>query len=202
MNNLNAEPDSDSFPVIAIGTSAGGLKALQTLLGALPADFPAAILIVQHISPSYRSQLASILARYTDLGVKEAEVGDRPLPGKVYIAPPAYHLVVKPNQTLDLSLSPRVHFSRPSVDVLLESVATVYQDRAIAVILTGHDADGSDAIKLIKDQGGMVIAQDLDTAQALGMPRAAISTGIVDFVLPLPEIALTLIQVVNSLKTS
>lgn len=189
-----------SFPLIALGASVGGLHALKTILEGLPADFPAAITIVQHISPDHPSHLAEILNRATALSVKEAQEGDKLQLHHAYIAASGYHLVVNSNQTLSLSDSPRVHFSRPSVDVLFKSVANVYQHLAIAVVLTGYDSDGSDGVQLIKQNGGIVITQDLDSSKAIGMPKAAIATGIVDFILPLEKIAFNLVQIVTSLN--
>ncbi|HAZ43061.1 MAG TPA: chemotaxis protein CheB [Cyanobacteria bacterium UBA11369] len=177
------------FDIVAIAASADGLKALIKILSALPSNFPVPIVIVQHISPKYRSFLAQILNRQTSLTVKQAEDGEKVYQSKVYIAPPDYHMLVTPNGTISLSQSPKVHFSRPSADVLFESVAQSYKERAIAVVLTGGDSDGSKGVEAIKNVGGIAIAQDRATSTVFGMPAAAIATGCVDFVLPLPEIA-------------
>ncbi|MGI4789140.1 MAG: chemotaxis protein CheB [Janthinobacterium lividum] len=184
--------------IVAIGTSAGGLNAVSLILSALPASFPAPILVVQHLSPEFPSKLASILNNLTDLRVKEAEEGDCLQPGHVYVAPPGTHLLVNPNQFLSLSLSAKVHHCRPSVDVLFRSVATTFGPRAIGVVLTGGDGDGASGIQGIKAMGGVTIAQDLLSSQQPSMPRHAAATGDVDFVVPLPDIAALLMTLVNT----
>lgn len=187
----NAIDSSDvrAFDIVALAASADGLKALIEILSALPSDFPVPIVIVKHISPKYRSFLTEILNRHTSLTVKHAEDGEKLHSSVVYIAPPDYHLLVKPNGIMALSQEPKVHFVRPSADVLFKSVAQSYKERAIAVVLTGGDSDGSNGVEAIKKMGGIAIAQDEATSTVFGMPAAAIATGCVDFVLPLQEIA-------------
>jgi two-component system, chemotaxis family, protein-glutamate methylesterase/glutaminase len=186
-----------AFDIVALASSAGGLAALSTVLGALPPEFPAAAVVVQHLDPRHRSLMAEILSRRTALKVKQAEEGDTLRPGTVYIAPPNRHLLVNPDSTLSLSQSQLVHFLRPSADLLFESVAASYQDRAIAVVLTGTGTDGTMGVQAIKKMGGTVIAQDEATAEFFGMPGAAIQTRNVDFVLPLGEIASALVLLVT-----
>jgi two-component system chemotaxis response regulator CheB len=176
------------FDIVAMAASAGGLPALSGVLSSLPGDFPCAIAVIQHLDPRHRSLMAGILSRRTPLQVKEAEEGDRLEDGTVFTAPPNRHLLVNPDATLSLTQTELVHFVRPSADLLLESVAAVYRDRAIAVILTGTGSDGAMGVRAIKKMGGTVIAQD-QAAEFFGMPGAAIETGAVDFVLPLAEIA-------------
>jgi two-component system chemotaxis response regulator CheB len=185
-----------AFDAVAMAASAGGLSALSLVLSGLPADFPAAILVVQHLDPRHRSLMADIMARRTSLKVKQAEEDDRLRPGTVYIAPPNRHLLVDPDRTLSLSQSELVHFLRPSADLLFESVAAVFKDRAIAVVLTGTGQDGSTGVNAIKEMGGTVIAQDEQTSEFFGMPGAAIQTGSVDFILPLGEIPSALVTLV------
>jgi len=124
--------------------------------------------------------------------VKQAEEGDEVCPGQVYIAPPNRHLLANADRRLSLTQSELVHFLRPSADLLFESVAASYRDRAIAVVLTGTGTDGATRVQAIKKMGGTVIAQDEGTSQFFGMPGAAIGTGEVDFVLPLGEISAAL----------
>jgi two-component system chemotaxis response regulator CheB len=185
-----------AFDVVALAASAGGLAALSHILAALPADFPATVVVVQHLDPRHRSLMAQILSRRTRLRVKEAEEGDRLHPATVYIAPPNRHLLVNPDGTLSLSQSELVHFVRPSADLLFESVAASYKERAIAVVLTGTGSDGAMGIRAIKKMRGTVIAQDERTSEFFGMPGAAIQSGNVDFVLPLDEIAAALVTLV------
>ena len=191
---------SHSFPVIAMAASVGGLEALSVILGGLPADFPAAIAIVMHLSPDHKSILAEILDRRTHLVVKQAHTGDFLCPSCVFIAPPNHHLFVAPDGGLKLSspTAKKVHYARPSAEPLFASVAAVYQQDAIAVVLTGGDGDGSFGVQIIKDYGGKVIAQDRPTSQDFSMPETSIQTGDVDFILPLNEIAGKLIELIGA----
>jgi two-component system, chemotaxis family, protein-glutamate methylesterase/glutaminase len=185
-----------AFDVVAIAASAGGLNALGIVLSGLPELFPAAVLVVQHLDPRYPSLLADILKRRTPLQVKEAEEGERLRFGTVFVAPPNRHLLVNPDATLALTQSELVHFVRPSADLMFESVAAVFRDRAIAVVLTGTGSDGSMGVGAIKKMGGMVIAQDEETADFFSMPGAAIQTGHVDITLPLADIPATIVRLV------
>jgi len=186
-----------AFDVVAIAASAGGLRALTSVLSALSRDFPAAVTVVQHLDPRHRSLMAELLSRQSRLPVKQAEDGDRLCPGSVFVAPPDRHLLVNPDGTLSLSRADLVHFLRPSADLLFESVAASFKDRAIAVVLTGTGADGSSGLQAIKKMGGTVVSQDEGTSEFFGMPSAAIQTGQVDFVLPLEEIASALTKLVQ-----
>jgi two-component system chemotaxis response regulator CheB len=140
--------------------------------------------------------MADILSRRTDLVVKQATEGERLNASTAYIAPPNRHLLVNSDGTLSLSQSELVHFVRPSADLLFESVAASFKERAIAVVLSGTGSDGSMGVKAIKKMGGTVIVQDEKSAEFFGMPGAAIETGNVDFVLPLEEIPAALITLV------
>ena len=186
-----------SFEIVAIAASAGGINALKEVLQSLPQDFPAAIVVVQHLDPRHRSLMAEIMSRHSKLKVKQAEADDKIEPGNVYIAPPNRHLLVSPRRTLTLTESELVHFVRPSADLLFESMAATYKDRAIAVILTGTGSDGAMGVAAVKKMGGTVIAQDEATSEFFGMPSAAVATGDVDFVIPLGEIAGALVQLVK-----
>lgn len=177
------------FEIVAFAASAGGLKALTDVLAALPPDFPAAIVVVQHLDPRHRSLMAEILGKRTALRVSEAREADRLEPGRAYIAPPNQHLLVNPDGTLSLAQTELVHFVRPSADLLFESVAASHKERAIAVVLSGSGRDGAMGVKAIKKMGGTVIVQDAKTSEFFGMPEAAQQTGSVDFILPLQEIA-------------
>jgi two-component system chemotaxis response regulator CheB len=188
---------SPAFEIVALAASAGGLKALTDVLAALPADFRAALVVVQHLDPRHRSLMAELLGRRTALPVKEAQEGDRLEPGRAYVAPPNRHLLVNPDNTLSLTQTELVHFVRPSADLLFESTAASYRERAIAVVLSGSGKDGAMGVKAIKKMGGTVIVQDAKTSEFFGMPEAAQQTGMVDFVLPLPEIAPALQTLVN-----
>ena len=157
------------------------------MLGGLPADFPAALAIVQHVDPRHRSLMADILARRTALKVSEARNGEPLQPGHAYVAPPNNHLLVEPDRTLSLTQTKLVHFVRPSADLLFESVAATYGERSIAVVLSGSGEDGALGAAAVKKVGGTVIVQAPASAEFRGMPDAAAKSA--DFVLPLDEIA-------------
>ncbi|MCX4832973.1 MULTISPECIES: chemotaxis protein CheB [unclassified Streptomyces] len=186
---ISADRTHDSFNIVAVAASAGGIHALVTVLGGLGADLPVPVLVVQHMDPHHRTVLAEILDRRTGLHVKLAEEGEQARPGTVHIAPPNRHLLVDRDGTLGLSLGDRVHFLRPSADPLFESVADAYGARAVAVVLSGTGNDGAKGVDAVKARGGTVIAQDPETAEFRGMPEAAVGTGAADFVLPLEEIS-------------
>jgi len=177
------------FEIIALAASAGGLKALSEVLAGLPAGFPAALVVVQHLDPRHRSLMAEILTRRTALHVSQAVDDGHIQAGGVLIAPPDRHLLVNPDGSVSLTKTELVHFSRPSADLLFESVAASYRERAIAVVLSGSGSDGAMGVKAIKKTGGTLIVQDPATAEFTGMPGAARDTGLADFVLPLEEIA-------------
>ena len=179
----------DGFEIVALAASAGGLKALTEVLAALPAGFPASLVVVQHLDPRHRSLMAEILGRRTALAVRQAADEDRAQPGTVFIAPPDHHLLVNPGGVLTLTRTELVHFSRPSADLLFESVAASYRERAIAVVLSGSGSDGSMGAKAIKKMGGTLIVQDPASAEFPGMPGAARQNAAADFILPLEEIA-------------
>lgn len=186
--------------VVAMAASVGGLNALSVILRGLPADFPGAITIVMHLAPDHKSLLPEILGCRTDLKVKQAQPGDLLCDSSVFIAPPNHHLYVAKNRVLALSspTAEKVHYSRPSAEPLFASVAEIYRENAIAVVLTGGDGDGSTGVQIIKDYGGMVIAQDRPTSQDFSMPESSIETGDVDFILPLDEIAAKLVELANA----
>lgn len=198
-----ASPGRPARCVIAMAASVGGLKALSVILGGLPAHFPAAITIVMHLSPEHESLLAEILNCRTLLEVKQAQSGDILRASSVFIAPPNHHMYVVKGGCLKLSStdSEKVHHARPSAEPLFASVADIYKKNAIAVVLTGGDGDGSIGVRIIKEKGGTVLAQDQPTSQDFSMPATSIRTGEVDFVLPLNEIAPKLIALVGAGKS-
>src|ERR1035441_5635417 len=199
--NIKTPNDASCIParcVIAMAASVGGLKALSVILGGLPADFPAAITIVMHVSPDHKSLLADILNSRSQLEVREAQTGDILCHASVFVAPPNHHLSVIQGGRLKLSSSSaeKVHYARPSAEPLFASVAEVYKKNAIAVVLTGGDGDGSFGVQIIKDNGGTVIAQDRPTSENFSMPETSIRPGDVDYILRLDKIAPMLIALV------
>ncbi len=182
--------------VVAIACSVGGLEALTEIFSTLSVDFPGAIVIVQHLSPKYKSRLPEILMRHTNLAIEQATEGAKLVEGSVYVAPPGYHLIINPNGTLGLSDAPKEHFVRPSAEYTFRSLANSYRNKAIGVVLTGYDSDGQEGVRLIKELGGKIIAQDQATSKAFGMPQSAIKTGCVDLILPIDEIAAGIVNLV------
>jgi two-component system chemotaxis response regulator CheB len=180
---------------VVIGASWGGLYALMEVLGALPTDFPAPIAVVQHRSndDSDTSRLAHVLGRYSALPVADAEDHMKPEPGRVYLAPADYHLLLERDH-FELSVDDVVQYSRPSIDVLFESAATTYGPGVVGVLLTGFGRDGAEGMARIKERGGVTIAEDPESAMQAAMPKAAIDRGAVDEVLPLDAIAKRLVQ--------
>ena len=182
--------------IIVITSSAGGLEALSEILSKLPSNFPAPICIAQHLDPKHPTVIPEILNKKSSLSVKQAKAGDKVYPGRVYIAPPDFHLLVNPDGSLSLSHSEKVNYVRPAGDVLFKSVAASFKDKCIAVVLTGMDGDGSAGVKEIKKMGGVVVAQDKATCKFVSMPDSAIRTGDVDFIVPLESIARSLLYLV------
>lgn len=188
------QSEGSFFDVIAIAASAGGLKAITEVVSGLPA----AVMVVQHMSPQSDSYLAEILSRSTQLKVKQAEDGDKISKGAIYTPRPNKHLMVNPDGTLTLSSLDRVQFVRPAADVLFVIMAISYKDRAIAVILTGAGQDGALGSLAVKKSGGKTIAQE--DPEVPGMPEAAIRIDDVDYVVPLADIAPLLINLVTKGK--
>ena len=175
--------------VIAIAASSGGLAAISEVLRTLPAELPAAILVLQHLAPDQRSHLAEILADRTALRVRQGAQGMRLEEGVAFVAPPGAHLLVGSDGRLVLSSLPPVHWCRPSADRLFASVGATYGPRAIAVVLTGYGVDGAEGAQVLRRLGGIVLVQDDATSTCPDMPRAARRAGGVDRVLPLADIA-------------
>jgi two-component system chemotaxis response regulator CheB len=185
------------FEAVVIGSSAGGIKALSSVLAALPREFPLPIIIVQHLHPHSDSYLAHILEKKSELKVKQADEKETINEGVVYIAPPNYHLLIEEDRTFSLSIERPVNFARPSVDVLFETAIYAYQEKLIGIILTGANNDGGQGAKKIKQAGGYIIAQDPTTAEAEAMPKAAIAATKVDKILPIEQIGPYLLHLVN-----
>jgi two-component system, chemotaxis family, protein-glutamate methylesterase/glutaminase len=179
--------EAPGYRFVAVGVSAGGLHALQTLVAGLPADFSLPMAVVQHRArESYL--LCELLQEKTTLRVVEVTDKETVEPRTVYLAPPDYHLLVDDGY-FSLSTDEPVRFSRPSIDVMFETAADVYGMDAIGVVLTGANADGSAGLRRIADAGGHAIVQDPSTAEVRVMPRNALKAVPDACVLPLGEIA-------------
>ncbi len=173
--------------IVVIGASLGGLHAVETLLRSLPADFPRPVAIVQHREAGSDDRLGELLQSHTALPVAEAEDKETIVPGRVYLAPADYHLLIE-NGHFALSTEPPVWHARPSIDVLFESAADARGAQVIGVILSGANEDGACGLAAIKRRGGIAVVQDPATAEANAMPNAAIAAAEPDQVLPLEEI--------------
>lgn len=177
-----------SYSAIVIGASAGGLKALIYLLEDLPPSYKLPIMIVQHRSKDERGLLEEVLQQNCEIRVLQANEKENIKGGTVYVAPPDYHLLVGDDFTFSLTADEKVHFSRPSIDVLFETAAEVYKDKLVGIVLTGASADGRRGIELIKRRNGMTIAQDPKEAEFPVMPKASIASGAVTSVMKLNDI--------------
>ena len=178
--------------IVAIGSSTGGPPALQSIFSAFEKQLPVAIVVAQHMPPGFTRAFAERLDRASPFDVKEAEDGDPVRPGRILIAPGGKNLVFEiQGGQVTARVVPPATTDRyvPSVDVMLESCASIYRSRMMAVILTGMGNDGSKGIRVVKEQGGHVIAESEETAVVYGMPREAALTGVVDRVVPLEQVA-------------
>lgn len=187
-------PSDTRYEVVVVGSSWGGLKALTTVLGGLPASFPVPVVVAQHQSPdSQGGALVDLIDMHCPLHVVWAEDKDPLEPGKVFVGPPDYHVLTE-GDSLSLSIDEPVQFSRPSIDVLFESAADNFGERTIGVILTGANRDGVAGLARIWMLGGLTLVQHPATAERGAMPEAAISAGVAMRVLPLVSIAPVLTQ--------
>jgi len=175
--------------LVAIGASAGGPMALVEILSSLPADFPAAIIVVQHVDAQFTPGLAEWLGQHSHLPIRLAQKGDRPETGVVLMAATSDHLVFIGPHTLSYTNHPLSNVYRPSVDVFFQSVVKHWRGRATGVLLTGMGRDGAKGLKMMRDAGHHTIAQDRETCAVYGMPKAAVALGAAAEILPLNRIA-------------
>ncbi len=175
--------------LVAMAASTGGPGILAEILRALPANFAVPILIVQHITAGFASGLADWLNQQTPLEVRLARQGDRPQAGLVLIAPDNYHMLVNRVGLITLTQTPPVQNLRPAADILFQSVAEVYKDTAVGVILTGMGSDGAVGLRAMRAAGAYTIAQDQQSCVVFGMPAVAIELGAVAQILPVSKIA-------------
>jgi two-component system, chemotaxis family, protein-glutamate methylesterase/glutaminase len=183
--------------IIVIGTSAGGVAALQALVGGLPPDLPAAVFIVLHRPPEGPSLLAEILTHAGALPATQGVDGEVITPGRIYVAPPDHHLLVEPGH-VRVSRGPRENRFRPAVDALFRSAAYAYGPRVIGVILTGALDDGTAGLWAVKDRGGIAVVQDPRDAFHASMPESALRYVAVDHCVPLAELAPTLVRLTSA----
>ncbi len=188
--------DELGFPVVGVGASAGGLEAMEQFLQHLPAEAGVALIFVQHLSPKHVSNLANILPRSTKMSVCEVSDGMRIERDTLYVIPPDRDLGVI-HGTLQLFERPKAQARHMPIDYLFRSLAQDQGDRSIGVVLSGTGSDGAEGLRAIKAEGGVTFAQDEESAKYAGMPHAAAATQQVDFVLPPPEIAQELGQIIR-----
>ena len=181
------------YELIVIGSSLGGMRALEKILCVLPEDFATPIAIAQHRHKKSNEGLPEFFRRTCKVRIMDADDKQWIKPRTVYLAPADYHLLVEKGM-FSLSVDEAVSHSRPSIDVLFESAADAYGSAVIGAILTGANGDGAAGVRRIKSRGGLVVVQDPKTAEAPAMPEAAIATGAVDQILPLDQIGPFLVE--------
>lgn len=188
--SVKAQP----IAIVVVGASAGGLDALGRFLKSFPDHFPAPIVVVQHLPAREESRLASVLRPDSKLPVCEAEDKTPLRPGAVYVAPPNYHVLVEADGHLALDADEPVNYCRPSADVLFQSAATAFGEKAVAVVLTGANADGAEGAAAIRRAGGRVFVQALDDAAFPMMPRSALERCQPDLVAPVETLGEALVR--------
>jgi len=200
--SVRPAPERGRVELIVVGSSTGGPAALQKLIPALPAHFPAAVVVVQHLPPGFSASLAEHLNRHSRLKVRHAEAGEPVAPGQVLVAPAGCELVFRGRaggvsvglESCGEARAPGAF--RPSVDGVMLSAAGLYGARSMGVLLTGMGKDGAKGMAAIRERGGPTIAEDESTCVIFGMPKAAIETGAAQKVLPLGEIAGEIVKMV------
>jgi len=185
---MDADTVQPNIELIVVGASAGGVRALQALLAALPAGLPMAVLVVLHLPRDRPSRIADLLDHGCALPVREAEDKQALVPGTVTFAPPDYHLLVEDRDSLALSVDPPVLFSRPAIDPLFESAADVFGGGVLAILLTGASNDGSAGVAAVREAGGQAWIQSPDDAFSPIMPAAALAHAGADAVLTLDSL--------------
>jgi two-component system CheB/CheR fusion protein len=184
------------FPIVGIGSSAGGLEALEKFLTNMPGEPNIAFVVIQHLSPKHKSIMASLLAKYTAMKVIEIEDGTKVEPGCLYINPPNMNVIIS-GGILYLKESIKTHGINLPIDIFFRSLSEDLKEQAICIILSGTATDGTLGIKAVKGSGGIAIVQSPESAKYDGMPRCAISTGLVDFILPVEQIPQQLIRYIR-----
>jgi two-component system chemotaxis response regulator CheB len=191
------QPLQKGDTVIVIGASTGGPRALQVLLSTLPGDLSASVLIVQHMPPGFTRSLAQSLNEKSALVVQEAADGDHLACGLALLAPGNFHVRLTGFRRITLDQGPRRHHVRPAADVTMEAAVEYHDANVIGVILTGMGQDGTAGANRIKAAGGQVIVEHESTSVVYGMPGSVVRAGLADRVVPLPQIAPTLLELMN-----
>jgi two-component system chemotaxis response regulator CheB len=184
--------------LVVIGASTGGPRALHTVISGLPADLPAAVVIIQHMPVGFTRSLAERLDSLSPLAVKEAAPGDRLEVGRALLAPGGFHMTFDASGVVSVNQNPTVHGVRPAVDVTMASLAQHYGGCAVGVVLTGMGSDGTNGCALLRAAGGQIIAEEESTCVVYGMPRSVVEAGLAHQVIPLPKIAAAIDKLVRS----
>ncbi|HKB16242.1 MAG TPA: chemotaxis protein CheB, partial [Planctomycetota bacterium] len=196
-----APPPADrDFPIIGLGASAGGLEAFEKFFKQMPPDTGMAFVLVQHLDATHKSILADLIQRYTKMPAVQVDQGMLIEPNHVYVIPPNRYLAVE-GGAFRLSKSGESPGQKMPIDFLFRSLAADRGEKAIAVILSGTGTDGTLGLKAVKESGGMVMVESERSAKYDGMPRSAVATGIVDYVLPVEEMPAKLIHFVDGFST-
>ncbi|KAF0143307.1 MAG: methylase of chemotaxis methyl-accepting protein [Nitrospirae bacterium] len=190
----SSEDKKNNFYIVGIGASAGGLEAFQQFLSHMPADSGMAFVLIQHLAATHESILTELLSKVTSMHVREVKDGMIAEPDNVYIIPPNTEMAIL-HSTLHLLPRPEARGQHMPIDSFLQSLAEDQGNKAIAIIMSGTGSDGSQGIRAIKAEGGIVLAQDEKSAKYAGMPHSAIATGHVDFILPPDKIAAELLRI-------
>lgn len=188
--------------LVAIGASTGGPQALLTILSALPAQFPLPILCVQHISHGFLEEMVRWLDCHTPLNVRIARAGEKPLPGHVYFPQEERHMKIMADGSFAMQFGEKQDIHCPAVDVTFQSLAHVYKERSVAVLLTGMGRDGADGMLTVSQARGVTIAQDEGSCVVFGMPKQAIDLGAARQVLPIDDIAPALSRLVEAFPST
>ena len=189
--------ETDGFPIVGLGASAGGLEALEAFFSHMPSDSGIGFVIIQHLSPKHKSIMGSLLAKDTKMEVLEIQDGIEVQPNHVYLNPPNKNVVII-SGTLQLMDPVKTGGINLPIDCFFRSMAEEMGEKAICVILWGTATDGTLGLKAVKGEGGLSMVQDPDSAKYDGMPRSAIATGIVDFILPVEKIPVELVRYVKA----
>ena len=191
--------DPERVSVVALVSSAGGLPAASSVLADLPPDFPASVLVLQHVSPDHRSLLPEILQRHTSLAVSSAADQAELAAGQVQVAPSGCHTLITPDGRISLIVSGPYPPARPSADLLLTTLGMAYGRRAIAVVMSGAGHDAATGATVVHKYGGVVLTTDEETSAHFSMPAATIARDdVVDAVVPVPELAPRLVELVTA----
>lgn len=188
--------ERNRFPVVGIGSSAGGLEALELFFSNVPSDTNMAFVIIQHLSPKHKSIMADILMKYTQMKVLQIEDNQEIKPNHVYLNPPDKNVIIL-NRRLHLTEPTQTHGVNLPIDCFFRSLSEDQGEKAICIILSGTATDGTLGLKAIKGEGGIAMVQDPESAKYAGMPNSAISTGLVDFILPVEKIPEELVKYVK-----